>query len=77
MSTLQFVKNESLTQVKLSFLIGSIVFIGPGSAFSESPDLGPGPLYKVCLDKNIGENPEIHSLVRLYQLHKNLKTCRN
>ena len=77
MSTLQFVKNKSLTQVKLSFRIGSVIIIGLGSTFSESPDPGPDPLYKVCLDKNIGENPEIHNLVRLYQLHKNLKTCRN
>ena len=40
-STLKFIKNESLTHA---------VNFGLGSAFSECPGLGlgPGPLYKVC-----------------------------
>ena len=38
-TTLKFVKNESLTQT---------VNFGIGSAFSEGPGPGPGPLYKVC-----------------------------
>ena len=38
-STLKFVKNGSLTHAMNK---------GPGSAFSEGPDPGPGPLYKVC-----------------------------
>ena len=38
-STLKFVKNESLTHT---------VNFGIGSAFSEGPDPSPGPFYKVC-----------------------------
>ena len=47
-STLKFVKNESLIQT-VNFSIGSTFSKGPGSAFSEGPGLGSGPLYKVCL----------------------------
>ena len=49
-STLEFVKNESLTHTK-NFGIGSTFSKGLGSAFSEGPGpgLGLGPLYKVCL----------------------------
>ena len=43
-STLEFVKNESLTHT-MNFGIGSAFSKGPMSAFSE----GPGPLYKACL----------------------------
>ena len=32
----------------MNFGIGSAFFIGLGTAFSEGPGLGPGPLYKVC-----------------------------
>ena len=46
-STLQFVKNESLTHTT-NFGIGSIFSKGLCSAFSEGPGPGPGPLYKVC-----------------------------
>ena len=42
-STLEFVKNESLTHT-MNFGIGSAFSKGPMSAFSE----GPGPLYKAC-----------------------------
>ena len=45
--TLKFDKNESLTHT-VTFGIGSAFSKGPGSAFSESPVRGPGPLYKVC-----------------------------
>ena len=44
-STLKFVKNESLTHTG-NFGIGSALSKGPGSTFSAGP--GPGPLYKVC-----------------------------
>ena len=43
-STLKFVKYESLTHI-VNFGVGSAFSKGPGSAFSEGP--GPGPLYKV------------------------------
>ena len=46
-STLEFVKNESLTYT-VNFGIGSAFSKGSGSAFSEGPSPGPGPLYKVC-----------------------------
>ena len=46
-STLKFVKNESLTQT-VNFSIGSAFSKGQGSTFSEGPGSGPGPLYKVC-----------------------------
>ena len=48
-STLEFVKNESLTHI-MNFGIGSGFSKGPGSAFSEGLGRvsGPGPLYKVC-----------------------------
>ena len=48
-STLEFVKNESLTHT-MNFGIGSVFSKGPESAFSEGPGPGPGPgpLYKVC-----------------------------
>ena len=49
-STLEFVKNESLTQT-VDFGIGSAFSKGPGSAFSGDSGPGPGPLYKVCLKK--------------------------
>ena len=45
-STFKFVKNESLTHA-VNFVIRSAFSKGPGSAFSESSDPGPGPLYKV------------------------------
>ena len=32
----------------MNFGIGSAFSKGPGSTFSEGPDLGPGLLYKVC-----------------------------
>ena len=47
-STLKFVKYESLTHI-VNFGIGSAFSKGPGSAFSEGPGPGPDPLYKVCL----------------------------
>ena len=47
MSTLKFVKNESLTHT-VNFGVGSAFSKVPGSAFSEGPGLGPGLLYKVC-----------------------------
>ena len=46
-STLKFVTNESLTHT-VNFDIGYAFSKGPGSAFSEGPGPGPGPLYKVC-----------------------------
>ena len=46
-STLKVVKNEFLTHT-VNFDIGSAFSKGRGSAFSEGPGLGPGPLYKVC-----------------------------
>ena len=46
-STPEFAKNESLTHT-INFGIGSTFSKVAGSAFSEGPDLGPGPLYKVC-----------------------------
>ena len=48
-STLKFVKNESLTHT-MNFGVRSTFSKGLGSAFSESPGLGPGPLYKTCHD---------------------------
>ena len=47
-STLKFVKNESLTHT-VNLGLGSVFSKGPMSAFFEGPGLGPGPLYKVCL----------------------------
>ena len=41
-STLKFVKNESLTHT-----------VNPESAFSEGPGPGPGQLYKVCYHKQL------------------------
>ena len=46
-STLKFVKNESLTHI-VNIGIGSTFSKCLGSIFSEGPSLGPGPLYKVC-----------------------------
>ena len=46
-STLEFVKNESLIYT-VNFGIGSGFSKDSGSAFSEGPSPGPGPLYKVC-----------------------------
>ena len=46
-STLEFVKHEHLIHT-INFGIGSTFSKVPGSAFSEGPGLGPGPLYKVC-----------------------------
>ena len=48
-STLKFVKNESLTHT-VNFGIGSAFSKGSGSAFFEGPGPSPGqgPLYKVC-----------------------------
>ena len=46
-STLKFVKNESLTYT-MNFDRESAFSKGPGSAFLEGPGLGLGPLYKVC-----------------------------
>ena len=57
-STLKFVKNDSLTHTvnigigsAFSKDLGSAFSKTPGSAFSEDPSPGPGPLYKVCLSK--------------------------
>ena len=57
-STLKFVKNDSLTHtvnIGIGFAfskdLGSAFSKTPGSAFSEDPSPGPGPLYKVCLSK--------------------------
>ena len=47
-STLEFVKNESLTH-KMNFGIGSAFSKIPVSAFSEGPAPSPGLPYKVCL----------------------------
>ena len=41
----------SLQLIQWIFFIASAFSKGPGSAFSEGPDPGPGPLYKVCLLK--------------------------
>ena len=46
-STLEFVKHDSLTHA-INFGIGSAFSKGLESAFSEGPDPGPGPLYKLC-----------------------------
>ena len=46
-STLEFVKNESLTYTVI-FGIGSTFSKVPWSAFSETRGPGPGPLYKAC-----------------------------
>ena len=46
-STLEFVKNKSLTHT-MNFGIKSAFSKGLGSAFSEGLGPGPGPLYKVC-----------------------------
>ena len=40
-------QNEHLIHT-INFGIGSTFSKVPGSAFSEGPGLGPGPLYKVC-----------------------------
>ena len=45
-STLKFVKNQSLTHI-VNFGIGSSFSKFLGSVFSEDPSLGPGPLCKV------------------------------
>ena len=47
-STLKFVKNESLTHT-VKFGIGSAFSKGRGSVFSDGPGPGPDPLYKVYL----------------------------
>ena len=47
---LLFLKSTPVTQT-LNFGIGSAFSKGPGSAFSEDPDLCSGPLYKVCLQR--------------------------
>ena len=47
-STLEFVKNGSLTHT-VNFGIRSAFSKALGSAFSEGPGPGPDPLYKVCL----------------------------
>ena len=46
---LEFVKIESLTYT-VDFGIGSALSKGPGPAFCEGPDPGPGPglLYNIC-----------------------------
>ena len=46
-NTLEFVRNEFLTHT-VNFGIGSAFYKSPGSAFSEGPCPGPGPLYEVC-----------------------------
>ena len=46
-STLESVKNEFLTYT-VNFGIGSTFCKVLGSAFSQVPGPGPGPLYKVC-----------------------------
>ena len=46
-STLKLVQNESLSH-RVNFGVGYNFSKGPGSAFSESPGPGLGPLYKVC-----------------------------
>ena len=46
-STLKFVKNESLTPT-VKFGIGSTFSKDPGFAFSEGLGPSPGPLCKVC-----------------------------
>ena len=50
MSTLKFVKNESLTHT-VNFGVGSAFSKVPGSAFSEGPGLGPG-LFSVDVGKH-------------------------
>ena len=51
-STLKFVKNESLNNT-VNFGIGSAFSNGPWSAFSEGRSPGPGPFYKVCLCQEV------------------------
>ena len=51
-NTLKFVKNDSLTHIG-NFGIGSTFSKGAGSAFSEGPGPGPGPLYKVWQMRNV------------------------
>ena len=46
-STLKFVKTESLTHI-VNFGIGPTFSECLGSVFSEGPGSGPGLLYKVC-----------------------------
>ena len=46
-STLEFIKNEFLTNT-VNVGIGSTFSKRPGSPFLEDPDSGPGPLFKVC-----------------------------
>ena len=53
MSTFKFVISESLTDT-VNFGIGSAFSKGQGSAFSEGPCPGPGPLYKVCFSHSMG-----------------------
>ena len=55
-STLEFAKNESLTHT-VTFGIGFAFSESLGSAFSESPGPGLGPLYKVYLDLMIRNTP--------------------
>ena len=45
-STLEFLKNESLTHA-VNFGIVPAFSKGSGSGFFEGPSSGPGPLYKV------------------------------
>ena len=47
---LEFVISESSTHT-VNFGMGSPLSKSPGSAFSEGPGPGLGPLYKVCLVK--------------------------
>ena len=51
-STLKFVKNDSLTHI-VNFGIGSTFSKVAGSVFSEGPGPVPGPLYKVCQMRNM------------------------
>ena len=51
-STLKFVKNESLNHT-VNFGIESTFSNGPWSAFSEGRSPGPGLLYKVCLCQEV------------------------
>ena len=51
-STLKFVKNDSLTHI-VNFGIASTFSKGAGSVFSEGPGPVPGPLYKVCQMRNM------------------------
>ena len=72
-STLELVKNESLTHT-MNFGIGSAFSKGLGSAFSEGP--GPGPLYNVCpkYARILNVSVTLHSIRSLYKL---LSSYRN